>query len=106
MGQQYIADQWSQVGTKEGSKSLQVPPEYRVVMLNDDYTPMEFVTGTLEKYFEKQREEAQQLMMQVHNQGSAICGIYTRDVAQSKALQVICYARELGHPLMCEAVKD
>ena len=76
------------------------------MLLNDDYTPMEFVTGILERYFVRSRQEAHLIMMQVHNEGSAICGIYTRDVAQTKALQVVCYAREYGHPLICEAVKD
>lgn len=81
---------------------LKRPPLYKVIMLNDDYTPMEFVVEVLESFFNMHREQATQIMLKVHNDGSAVCGIFTRDIAETKALQVNEYARENQHPLLCE----
>lgn len=81
---------------------LKRPPLYRVIMLNDDYTPMEFVVEVLEMYFGMDREKATQVMLTVHTKGRAVCGIYSRDVAETKAAQVNEYARESQHPLLCE----
>jgi ATP-dependent Clp protease adaptor protein ClpS len=81
---------------------LKRPPMYKVVMINDDYTPMEFVVETLEIFFGMDREKATRVMLTVHNQGKATCGIYSRDVAETKAAQVNQYARDNEHPLLCE----
>lgn len=77
------------------------PPLYRVKLLNDDFTPMDFVVEVLERFFNKSREQATTLMLQVHNEGSAICGVYPLDVAETKVRQVITLARDNQHPLQC-----
>lgn len=77
------------------------PPFFKVVLLNDDYTPMDFVVTILETIFRKTHEEAVDLMMQVHQKGAAVCGVYTRDVAETKTDQVIEYARINDYPLQC-----
>jgi ATP-dependent Clp protease adaptor protein ClpS len=81
---------------------LKKPPLFKVVLLNDDYTPMEFVVEVLETFFLMNREQATQVMLTVHTQGKGVCGIYTRDIAETKAAQVNEYAREHQHPLLCE----
>ena len=81
---------------------LKRPPLYQVVLLNDDYTPMEFVVEVLEVFFSKNREQATQIMLTVHTQGKGICGVFTKDIAETKAAQVNQYARESEHPLLCE----
>ncbi|MFP5383690.1 MAG: ATP-dependent Clp protease adapter ClpS [Gammaproteobacteria bacterium] len=78
------------------------PPMYRVLLLNDDYTPMDFVVEVLETFFAMNREQATRVMLAVHTQGKASCGIYSRDVAETKASQVIDYARRHQHPLMAK----
>jgi ATP-dependent Clp protease adaptor protein ClpS len=82
------------------------PSMYKVLMLNDDYTPMEFVVHVLEKYFGKSREEATQIMLHVHRRGVGICGVYTYEVAETKVTQVIDYARKHEHPLQCTLEKE
>ncbi len=82
------------------------PSLYRVLLLNDDYTPMEFVVHVLQKYFGKGREEAQRIMLAVHHKGSGICGVYTYEVAETKVTQVIDFARQHGHPLQCTMEKE
>ncbi len=77
------------------------PPFYKVVLLNDDYTPMDFVVTILEMIFRKNHEEAVEVMMQVHQKGAGICGVFTRDVAETKVDQVIEYARINDYPLQC-----
>ncbi len=81
---------------------LKHPPMYKVIMLNDDYTPMEFVVKVLEMFFGMTREKATKVMLTVHTQGKAVCGIFTRDIAETKAALVNQYARENQHPLLCE----
>jgi ATP-dependent Clp protease adaptor protein ClpS len=81
---------------------LEVPSMYNVVMLNDDYTPMEFVVEVLETFFSLDREAATRVMLTVHTMGKAVCGSFTRDIAETKASQVNQYARETQHPLLCE----
>ena len=81
---------------------LKRPPLYRVVLLNDDYTPMEFVVQVLEQFFGMNREKATQVMLAVHTQGKGVCGIYPQDIAETKASQVNQSARDSGHPLLCE----
>ncbi len=81
--------------------SLQQPPRYKVVLLNDDYTPMDFVVEVLQRFFNKDRSQATQIMLHVHTQGKGVCGVYSRDVAETKVSQVNDYAREHEHPLLC-----
>jgi ATP-dependent Clp protease adaptor protein ClpS len=80
--------------------ALKKPPLFKVMLLNDDYTPMDFVVEILETFFSMNREQATRVMLTVHTQGKAVCGIYSRDVAETKAAQVIDYARRHQHPLM------
>lgn len=80
---------------------LKRPPLYKVVLLNDDYTPMEFVVHILEYFFRMDREQATQVMLQVHTRGKGVCGVFSADVAESKVNQVNRYAREHQHPLLC-----
>lgn len=82
--------------------ALKRPPLFKVIMLNDDYTPMEFVVEVLEKFFNMHREQATQIMLKVHTNGSAVCGVFTRDIAETKASQVNQFARDNQHPLLCE----
>ncbi|WP_118986316.1 ATP-dependent Clp protease adapter ClpS [Photorhabdus sp. CRCIA-P01] len=96
--------------TKESVKSerqqkLQPPSMYQVILNNDDYTPMEFVVDVLRKFFSYEIERATQLMLDVHYQGKAVCGVYTAEVAETKTAQVNMYAREHGHPLLCTLEK-
>jgi len=78
------------------------PPQmYQVVMLNDDYTPMEFVVVVIQEYFNKDLETATQIMLKIHLDGKGVCGVYTRDVAATKVEQVLQAARKAGHPLQC-----
>ncbi len=81
--------------------SLKQPPLYKVVLLNDDYTPMDFVVDVLQRFFQKDRSQATQIMLHVHTRGKGVCGVYTRDVAETKVSQVNDYAREHEHPLLC-----
>ena len=80
---------------------LHKPRLYRVVMLNDDYTPMEFVVDVLQKFFNKTSDEAEFIMLTVHTAGRAVCGEYPRDVAETKVARVTRFSREHGHPLQC-----
>ena len=82
------------------------PSMYKVLMLNDDYTPMEFVVHVLERFFYKNREEATRIMMHVHQRGVGICGVYTYEVAETKVTQVMDFARRHQHPLQCTLEKD
>ncbi len=81
---------------------LKKPALYQVVLLNDDYTPMEFVVEVLEGFFVMNREQATRVMLQVHTKGKGVCGVYTRDVAESKVHQVNQFSREYQHPLLCD----
>lgn len=96
------------VAVQESEPKLKRPSMYKVVLLNDDYTPMEFVVETLEVFFSMNREQATNVMLTVHTQGKAVCGVFTRDIAETKAAQVNQYAKENEHPLLCEieAVED
>ena len=81
---------------------LKKPSMFKVVLLNDDYTPMEFVVELLEKFFSKTRENATRIMLSIHTDGKGVCGIYTKDVAETKAGTVNQYSRDHQHPLLCE----
>ena len=91
------------VKTKPKTKK---PSMYKVLMLNDDYTPMEFVVHILERFFNKNRQEATRIMMHVHRRGVGICGVYTYEVAETKVTQVMDFARQHQHPLQCTLEKD
>jgi len=82
------------------------PAMYKVLMLNDDYTPMEFVVHVLEKYFTKTRQEATDIMLQVHRRGVGVCGVFTYEVAETKVNQVTEFARRNQHPLRCTLEKE
>ena len=82
------------------------PSMYKVLMLNDDYTPMEFVVHILERFFSKNREEATRIMLHVHRRGVGVCGVYTYEVAETKVTQVMDFARQHQHPLQCTLEKD
>jgi ATP-dependent Clp protease adaptor protein ClpS len=81
---------------------LKPPPLYRVVLLNDDYTPMEFVVEILRKFFGLNVETATRVMLKVHTEGKGVCGVFPREIAETKAVQVNDYAREAEHPLLCD----
>ena len=80
---------------------VKLPPMYKVLLLNDDYTPMEFVVLVLQKFFGMTRERATQVMLKVHREGMGVCGVYPHDVASTKVQQVAAYARKHQHPLQC-----
>lgn len=84
------------------------PPMYQVVLLNDDYTPMDFVVSVLQLFFAMNRERATQVMLHVHTRGKGICGVFTREVAETKVTQVNEFARKHQHPLLCtlERISD
>lgn len=86
---------------QEAKPKLQKPPLYKVLLLNDDYTPMEFVVIILQRIFHKSREEATRIMLHVHQKGLGICGVFTREVAETKVRQVLDFAKEHRHPLKC-----
>jgi len=82
------------------------PAMYRVLILNDDYTPMEFVVHILERFFNKSREEATRVMLHVHKRGVGVCGVYTYEIAETKVQQVMDFARQHQHPLQCTLEKE
>ncbi len=86
---------------EEAKPKLKKPPLYKVVLLNDDYTPMDFVVSVLELFFSKPRDQATRIMLQVHTQGKGVCGVFSREIAETKVHQVNTFARENQHPLMC-----
>ena len=81
---------------------LEKPPLFKVILINDDYTPMEFVVHVLESIFGHDRENATRIMLNVHKQGKGVCGIYTKDIAETKVAQVNSYSRQNKHPLLCD----
>ena len=87
---------------KEAKPELKEPSMYKVVLLNDDYTPMEFVVNLLEKLFGLDREKATRIMLMVHSHGKGVCGIYTYEIAETKVAQVNEYSQRHQHPLLCE----
>ena len=89
------------VATAESKPKLKKPPMYRVVLLNDDYTPMEFVVQVLQKIFSMDRSVATRVMLQVHTQGKGVCGVYTYEIAETRVAQVTALAQRNQHPLLC-----
>ena len=91
--------------TKEKTR-LKKPDMYAVIMLNDDYTPMEFVIYVLQSVFKKNYEDAKKIMLLIHNEGKGICGVFPLDIAETKANQVVEFARINQHPLECKVQKQ
>lgn len=91
---------------EEAKPKLKQPPRYKVLLLNDDFTPMEFVVHILEDFFTMNREKATQVMLNVHTKGMGVCGVYSRDVAETKVELVNAYAKENQHPLKCVMEQD
>ena len=98
------AEEDSQAGlaVEEAKPKLKEPPRYQVVLMNDDYTPMDFVVYVLQQFFTMDLETATRVMLMVHTQGKGLCGVFPRDIAETKAAQVNRFARENEHPLLCE----
>ena len=86
---------------QEAKPKLKRPPLYKVLLINDDYTPMEFVVDILQKIFGMDREKATQIMLHVHTRGVGVCGVYSRDIAETKVALVNQFSRENQHPLKC-----
>jgi len=93
------------LAVQEAKPKLKRPPLYNVVLLNDDFTPMEFVVHVLEQFFGMDREKAVRVMLHVHTQGKGVCGCFSREIAETKVSQVNDYARENNHPLLCTMEK-
>ncbi len=91
----------SNTAVKPAVAKPKLPPMYKVLLLNDDYTPMEFVVECLERFFNKTREQATQIMLKVHTEGAGVCGVYPQDIAETKMNQVLGLAQEHQHPLQC-----
>ena len=89
------------LAVEEARPKLKSPPLYQVVLLNDDFTPMEFVVEVLEKVFGMDRSRATRIMLEVHTRGKGVCGIYTYEIAETKVAQVNSYSRQHQHPLLC-----
>jgi len=94
------------LAVQEGRPKLKRPPMYKVMLLNDDYTPMDFVVQVLELFFQLDQERATQIMLHVHTKGVGVCGVYTRDIAETKVAQVNEYSRKNQHPLLCTMEKN
>ena len=86
---------------KPSEAKVKPPPMYKVVLLNDDYTPMDFVVSVLQTFFTMSREQATQIMLKVHREGMGVCGVYPKDIAATKVEQVIAFSRKHEHPLQC-----
>ena len=96
----------SGLATETDKPKLAQPPLYKVVLINDDYTPMDFVVDVLRVFFSMNVEKATQVMLKVHTEGKGVCGVFSKDVAESKAAQVNDYSRECEQPLLCSVEID
>ncbi len=94
-------DYESDVVVEEASPKLKHPPMFHVIVLNDDFTPMEFVVGVLRTFFAMSQQKARHTMLEVHKQGKAVCGTYSRDIAETKVAQVNSLSRQNDYPLLC-----
>ncbi|MFC1685251.1 ATP-dependent Clp protease adapter ClpS [Pseudomonadota bacterium] len=101
MTDQHNHDDDHDLAVQEAKPKLKRPPLYKVILLNDDYTPMDFVVEVLESFFQLDREKATQVMLHVHTRGMGICGTFTRDIAETKVALVNDYSRQHQHPLLC-----
>lgn len=105
MGKNQDCSNFEHLAIDKQKEALKPPSMYKVILNNDDYTPMEFVIDVLQKFFSYDIERATQLMLTVHHHGKAICGVFTAEVAETKVAQVNEYARENEHPLLCSLEK-
>ena len=96
-----VTQQENEALLEEETSVLKPPSMYRVMLLNDDFTPMDFVIFVLQEYFHKDRETATRIMLKVHREGKGVCGIFPKDIANTKVEQVVRHARQEGHPLQC-----
>ena len=96
-----VTQQENEALLEEETSVLKPPSMYRVMLLNDDFTPMDFVIFVLQEYFHKDRETATRIMLKVHREGKGVCGIFPKDIANTKVEQVVRHARQEGHPLLC-----
>ena len=96
-----LGDDGDSVVLERRTQKVKPPQLYQVVMLNDDYTPMEFVVVVIQEFFSKDLESATQIMLKIHLEGKAVCGVYSKDVAATKVDQVLEAAHKAGHPLQC-----
>ncbi|QPK65114.1 ATP-dependent Clp protease adapter ClpS [Methylomonas sp. LL1] len=96
-----LKDSDGEIAVQHAKPRLKRPPLFKVILLNDDFTPMDFVVEILTHFFNMSQERATQVMLQVHTQGVGVCGTYTKDVAETKVHIVNEYSREHHHPLMC-----
>jgi ATP-dependent Clp protease adaptor protein ClpS len=94
-------DQDHDIAVATEKPALKQPPLYQVILLNDDYTPMDFVVQVLEHFFRLSREQATQIMLHVHIRGRGVCGVFTREIAETKVAQVNEFSRRNQHPLLC-----
>lgn len=101
-----LNEQRESVMVAEPKTKTKKPPFYKVILLNDDYTPMDFVVLVLKQLFHKSHEDAIRIMLEVHNRGSGLCGVYTLDVAETKSEQVTTAARMSEYPLQCVVEKE
>ncbi len=101
MSGQYLEEIVERVKEVQVEPALKAPRKFRVVLLNDDYTPMEFVVEILRRFFQLREEVAVQIMLQVHYQGRGVCGVFTRDIAETKVVLVNDCAKSNEHPLLC-----
>jgi len=98
----HLHDDEGGLAVEPAKPKLKRPPMYKVILLNDDYTPMEFVVHVLEHFFHMDREKAKRVMLHVHTQGVGVCGIFTREIAETKVNQVNEFSRANQHPLLCD----
>tara|TARA_Y100001970_G_C13499070_1_gene492763 strand:- start:84 stop:473 length:390 start_codon:yes stop_codon:yes gene_type:complete len=104
--EEHEIDQDTGTITREKEPELKKPPLYKVVLINDDYTPMDFVVEILRVFFGMNVEKATQVMLKVHTEGKGVCGVFSKDVAETKAAQVNDYSRECEQPLLCSVEVD
>ncbi len=101
MSDDQYTDATDDIAVQEARPKLKRPSMYKVFILNDDYTPMEFVVLVLQRFFRMDREKATRIMLQVHHEGSGVCGVFTKEVAETKVAQVNEFSTSNQHPLMC-----
>ncbi|HBC55740.1 MAG TPA: ATP-dependent Clp protease adapter ClpS [Gammaproteobacteria bacterium] len=101
MEEEPIKEGGQELAVETAKPKLQPPKMYKVLLINDDYTPMEFVVDILERFFNKDRQTATRIMLEVHTRGSGVCGLFPRDVAETKVYQVDQYSKTHEHPLLC-----
>lgn len=101
MSDDQYSNEDSGLDVQEAKPKLKKPPLFKVMIINDDFTPMDFVVLVLERFFGMSREKATQIMLQVHTKGKGVCGVYSREIAETKVAQVNDYSRQNQHPLLC-----